>query len=240
LSGIRAQAPTLKLGTVIGNGVDGLGALEHVVRARRSIRLFDPDKPVPRADVMEALDLARRAPSNSNSQPWHLVLASGPARERLVGALVSAARVREPAIPPLPTEFDAAKFELGEQLYGSLGIAHDDVAGRHQARQRNWRFYHAPLAGIVCMNRELHHVDSLGVGMYLQTLLLGLTARGLGTCVQMLIAGFPDVVRDALNIPERYEILCGLAIGYPIEDFPANNLDIRRKPVEDFAVFVDD
>ena len=216
-----------------------MAELEDVVRARRSVRLFHADRPVPRDDVLEALDLARRAPSNSNSQPWHLVFASGAARKRLVEALISEARVREPDIAPLPAEFNSSKSELGEQLYGSLGIARDDAVGRRQAVEFNWRFYNAPLAGIVCMNRELHHVDSLGVGMFLQTFLLGLSARGLGSCVQMLIAGFPHVVRDALAIPDRYEILCGLAVGYPVEDFPANNLDVPRKPVDDCVVFVD-
>lgn len=55
----------------------------------------------------------------------------------------------------------------------------------------------------------------------------------------MLIAGFPDVVRQTLAIPDRYEILCGLAIGYPVEDFPANNLTIARKPIDDTVVFLD-
>jgi nitroreductase len=72
--------------------------------------------------------------------------------------------------------------------------------------------------------------------MYLQTFILGLTARGLGTCVQMLIAAFPDVIRQTLAIPDRYEILCGLAIGYPVADFPANNLDIGCKPIEETVV----
>ncbi|MGB3481767.1 MAG: nitroreductase [Mycobacterium sp.] len=214
--------------------------LENVVRARRSTRLFHADRPVPRPDVMAALDLARRAPSNSNSQPWHVVLASGAARRRLVDALVNESRIREPDITPLPAEFDDRRYELGEQLYGSLGIARDDTEGRRNAVDFNWRFYNAPLAGIVCMNRELHHVDSLGVGMFLQTFLLGLTARGLGSCVQMLIAGFPHVVREALSIPDRYEILCGLAIGYPVEGFPANHLDVARKPLDESVVFVDD
>lgn len=216
-----------------------MGQLEQVVRGRRSIRLFHADRPVPRADVVEALELAARAPSNSNSQPWHLVLASGGARKRLVDALVAEARVREPDIAPLPAEFASRRFELGEQLYGSLGIARDDAEGRRIAVEFNWRFYIAPLAGIVCMNRELGYVDSLGVGMFLQTFLLGLTARGLGSCVQVLIAGFPHVIREVLAIPDRYEILCGLAIGYPVEDFPANNLDVSRKPVDESVVFVD-
>ena len=89
------------------------------------------------------------------------------------------------------------------------------------------------------MNSELHHGDSLGVGMFLRTFLLGLTARGLGSCVQMLIAGFPHVVREVLSIPAEYQVLCGLAIGYPVEHFPANNLEVARKPVEECAVFVD-
>jgi nitroreductase len=212
--------------------------LEQVVRARRSIRLFHADKPVPLTDVAEALELARSAPSNSNSQAWHLVLASGAARERLVDALVNEAQVREPDIPALPAAFHSSRYALGEQLYGSLGIARDDAEGRRKAMGFNWRFYNAPLAGIVCMDRELHHVDSLGVGMFLQTFLLGLTARDLGTCVQALIAGFPHVVRDTLAISDRYEILCGLAIGYPVEQFAANNLDVPRKPLEDCVVFV--
>lgn len=89
------------------------------------------------------------------------------------------------------------------------------------------------------MPHDLQHVDSLGVGMYLQTFILGLTDRGLGTCVQMLMAGFPDIAREALLIPPRYEILCGLAIGYAVEGFPANNLNVPRKPIEDTGVFVE-
>lgn len=217
-----------------------MAELEQVVRARRSIRLFHADRPVPREDVIDALDAARRAPSNSNSQPWHLVLASGEARTRLVDALVQAASAGQPDIAPLPAEFDGRRFELGEQLYGSLGIAREDTDGRRKAVDFNWRFYNAPLAGIVCMHRNLHHVDSLGVGMFLQTFLLGLTARGLGSCVQVLIAGFPQVVRDVLAIPDHYEILCGLAIGYPVEEFPANNLDVRRKSIAETVVFVEE
>ena len=63
--------------------------LEQAIDARRSIRMFLPDRPVPREVVDEALELAIRAPSNSNIQPWHLVLASGAARDRLVKALLN-------------------------------------------------------------------------------------------------------------------------------------------------------
>lgn len=108
-----------------------MDGFDRVVQERRSIRLFHPNKAVPRSHVLEALELARRAPSNSNTQPWHLVLASGAARERLVTALVAESKLREPATPPLPPEFEELKHALGAQLYGSLGIARDDVVARH-------------------------------------------------------------------------------------------------------------
>jgi nitroreductase len=104
---------------------------------------------------------------------------------------------------------------------------------------RNWEFFRAPLAGIVCMQRDLDHVDAMGVGMFMQTLMLALTARGLGTCAQVSIAGYPDVIREQLNIGGDMRILCGLAIGYPDPTFPANDLHVPRNSVEQNVVFVD-
>ena len=120
-----------------------------------------------------------------------------------------------------------------------MGIARHDAEARRIAVLRNWEFFRAPLAGVVCMHRDFDHVDSLGVGMFLQTLVLALTARGLGTCVQVSIAGYPETVREQLGIPEEMRVLCGLAIGYPDPDFPGNKLRVPRNPVEDNVRFVD-
>jgi nitroreductase len=212
--------------------------LEQVIRERHSTRLFLP-RPVPRLLVDEALALAGCAPSNSNIQPWHMVLASGPRRDRLVKVLLEEAHRRQPNIPPLPEEFRHYRRELGAQVYGAMGITREDKAGHDAAVLRNWEFFRAPLAGIVCMHRDLGLVDALGVGMYLQTLLLALTARGLGTCVEVSIAGYPEVIRAQLAIPAEMSILCGLAVGYPDPDFPANKLHIGREATEKNVVFVD-
>jgi nitroreductase len=214
--------------------------LEDAIRQRRSIRMFLPDRPVPRESTDEALDLAIRAPSNSNIQPWYIVFASGAAGERLVAALLEAAQAAPPKVPALPEHFSHFRSETGKVVYGSMGIARDDVAARRAAVLRNWEFFRAPLAGIVCMDRELGLVDSLGVGMFLQTLVLSLTARGLGTCVQVAIAGYPEIIYEQLNIPEQFTILCGLAVGYPDPEFPANKIRVGRQPIEKNVIFVDD
>jgi nitroreductase len=213
--------------------------LEQVIRERHSTRMFLPQQPVPRELMDEALALAVCAPSNSNIQPWHMVFASGAPRDRLVAALVDEARRRPPDIPPLPVAFAHFRRDLGVQVYGSMGIAREDKAGRQAAVLRNWEFFRAPLAGIVCIHRDLGPADTLSVGMFLQTLLLALTARGLGTCVEVSIAGYPEIVRAQLAIPAELSILCGLAVGYPDPDLPANKLRIGREPTEKNVVFLD-
>ena len=212
--------------------------LDEVVRERRSTRLFLRDKPVPRELLDEALSLAMRAPSNSKVQPWRVFIASGPRRDRLDEALLEAASVEIPVTTGLPENFLPLRQELGALVYGSMGIARHDAEARRVAQLRNWEFFRAPVGAVVCMHRDLGLVDSLGVGMFLQTLLMALTERGFGTCVQVSIAAYPDIVRTQLDIPDELTVLCGLAIGYPDPAFSGNSLAVPRNPVETNVVFL--
>jgi len=216
-----------------------MSEFDDVVRQRNSTRLFLRDKPVPRELIEEAVELAMRAPSNSNIQPWRLFIASGPRRDRLVEALLEEASVELPVTAGIPETFLPLRQELGALVYGSMGIARHDKEGRRLAQLRNWEFFRAPVGAVVCMHRDLGLVDSLGVGMFLQTLVLALTERGLGTCVQVSIAAYPEILRAQLGIPEDLTVLCGLAIGYPDPAFVGNGLVTPRNPVETNAVFLD-
>jgi nitroreductase len=195
--------------------------LDQAIRERHSRRLFLPQL-VPRELVNEALALAQYAPSNSNIQPWHMVFAFGASRDRRVAALIDEAQRRPPNIPPLPASFQHFRSELGAQVYAAMGISREDTARHAAAVLRNWEFFRAPVAGIVCMHRDLGPADALSVGMFLQTLLLALTERGLGSCVEVSISGYPEIVRAQLAIPTELSVLCGLAIG-PIQNFPQIN-----------------
>jgi nitroreductase len=213
--------------------------LEHAILTRRSTRLFLRDKPVPKKLVVEALELAVRAPSNSNIQPWRVVFNSGPARDRLVEALLEEAGKGEPKVPQLPEEFNHFRRDLGAVLYGTMGVPRHDKEARRIAVLRNWEFFRAPLGAVVCMHRDLDYVDALGVGMFLQTFMLALNARGIGTCVQVSIAGYPEIIREQLGIGEDMRILCGVSIGYADPDFPANSLDVPRSPLEENITFLE-
>src|SRR5215831_747611 len=92
-----------------------------------------------------------------------------------VAALIDEAQRRPPNIPPLPASFQHFRNELGAQVYHAMGISREHTARHAAAVLRNREFFRAPVAGIVCMHRDLGPADALSVGMLLQTLLLALT-----------------------------------------------------------------
>jgi nitroreductase len=213
--------------------------LDDAIRSRHSTRMFLPQKPVPRELVDGALALAQCAPSNSDIQPWHIYLVSGARRDRLVAALTEEAKRRPPKIPPLPASFQHFRSELGAQVYGAMGIGPEEKEKHAAAVLRNWEFFRAPLACIVCMHRDLRPWDAMSVGMFVQTLLLALTERGLASCCEVSIVGYPEIVRAEVDIPEELSILSGLAVGYEDPNFAANKLKISRESIGENAVFLD-
>lgn len=217
-----------------------LHGLDESVLARHATRKFVPT-PVPMPLLREALELAQHAPSNSNIQPWRLFIATGAAHDRLATSLLHEAQLSEPNIPALPDAFKHYRSDLGKQVYNTgMGIARDDLAGRKAAVLRNYNFFGAPVVAIVCMNKALGFEDALGVGMYLQTLLLGLTERGLQSCVEVSVAGYPEIVKKELGIGEELEILCGVAIGYEDTNFKGNELRIGRENVDFTTKWLDE
>jgi nitroreductase len=188
--------------------------LDDAIKQRYSSRNFLP-KPVPRELLDEALALAQRAPSNSNIQPWHVTFVSGLARDRLSATLLAEAKKKPPqGTMSLPEQFQKNRFELGAQIYGAMEVGRDDKAGRMAYVIRNWEFFHAPIAGFVFLHKDLGLPDAAGVGMFLQNFLLALTERGIGSCVQVSLAGYPDIVRNQLSVPAELKLLCGMSIGY--------------------------
>ena len=203
-------------------------SLTHTILTRHSTRDFLP-RVVPIEYLKKSFSVSQRAPSSSNTQPWRAIFLSGHELESLKAALLEAANHGSPQNPPLPEQFRHYRSDLGRQLFGEeMGIVRDDIAGRNAAVLRNFDFFGAPLVGIIYMDKSLSHIDSLGVGMWLQTLILELTEQGLDTCVEVSIAGFPQVIERQLGIASGIEILCGLAVGYGNPDFRANHMVTGR------------
>ncbi|KAI4593869.1 hypothetical protein KJ359_008912 [Pestalotiopsis sp. 9143b] len=215
--------------------------LDEAIISRHSTRLFRPD-PVPDAVLRSALELATHSPSNSNTQAWRLYVVTGPALDRLKADLHKVATEGEaPNIPQLPEKFRPSRSELGRKIYGEgWGIPRGDAEARKEAVLRNFEFFGGPVGIIVCMSKDLIGYAAMSIGMYLQTFLLALTEQGIGSCVQVSIAGYRDVVRKAVGVADDLEILCGVAVGYEDAEFNVNKVRIGRFAVEDTTSFVKD
>ncbi|PQE11334.1 nitroreductase protein [Rutstroemia sp. NJR-2017a BVV2] len=212
--------------------------LDETLLIRHTSRGFLPT-PVPQSILHSTLELAQHAPSNSNIQPHRVFILTGDSLLKLETALYAVASETSPNIPALPEEFQHFRRDLGYQVYNEgMGILRTDHAARNAAVLRNYKFFDAPCAAIVCIDRRLSAPDVLGVGMWLQSWLLALTEQGVQSAVEVSVAGYPEVVRRECGIGEELEVLCGVAVGYEDLGFKPNFLRSGRTPVEANVTFL--
>lgn len=218
--------------------------LDETIRERRSVRGFLP-KPVPREVIEEVLDLAQHAPSNCNVQPWRVYIASGETREKLRAALVEAVTGGASSGAMAPVDdfrggYRDKQVACAVELYGKMGIERGDKLGRLEAMLRNFEFFDAPHVAYICMDKSFGIGVALDVGMYVQTLMLAMQSRGIGSCAQAALRACPDLVAALLGIPDDQQILCGLSFGYEDAAVPANQTRQPRDPISSNVVFVGD
>lgn len=126
----------------------------------------------------------------------------------------------------------------GKLYYEGLGIARDDEEGRRRVLGYNHSFFNAPHAALLFMPSFGDNVRVAGdIGMYGQTFLLSLAARGLGGVPQTLLGLFSGAIREFLNIPDEYKMLFGISFGFPDEQAPANRIKTDRAPISQSVTF---
>jgi nitroreductase len=217
-------------------------SVDEAIRSRRSVRGFLP-REVPEAILREVFTLAQCAPSNCNVQPWSPHVVSGDRLKRLREALVAAGMRDEPIKPDWPADgkftgiYRERQVGAARALYGAMGVARSDTVGRKLAYVRNHAFFDAPHAVLIFMPEPFDTREATDLGMYAQTLMLALTARGIASCAQGALGLFPDIVREQLEIPGSYKLLFGISFGYEDDDVKANTTRVDRAGIDDVVRF---
>ena len=139
-----------------------------------------------------------------------------------------------PVLSYQPPYKDRSKSQ-GRRLFEALGIARDDWDRRYKWLQYMARFCDAPVGMIMYVERYLGSYAILDAGLFLENFILTALSYGLGTCVEMAVVLYPDVLRQTLKIPESKLILCGVAVGYPDEENPSYEFRSEREPLDSFA-----
>lgn len=217
---------------------------DEAITSRRSVRAFLP-APVPRDVVAQILEVAARAPSGNNTQPWKVRAISGSVREKLCQAVLHAHNTEagehqysyQYYPDTLPDAYLARRRKIGWDLYGLLGIKKGERGKTHKQHGRNYLFFDAPVGLICTIDKALSQGSWLDYGMFLQNIMVAARGLGLDTCPQAAWVKYHRVVIDVLGIPDTEELVCGIALGYADETAIENTLETEREPVSGFTTF---
>ena len=216
-----------------------------ILRARHCKRAF-LDRAVPREILDEVLRAAANAPSTRNSQPWQVAVLMGAAREELARKLCGDFDRGMPAKhdygnrPPSEGSVQEARAQAaGAGVLAAKGIARDDAAARRTHLRDNYRFYGAPVELIFHLPADAAPGNFLEMGFFVQNVMLGLVAMGLGSCPQYSVTAYSDTLREHLGLGPDRLIVCGMAVGHPDPAAPVNAFAPERAPIEEYTQWFD-
>ena len=216
-----------------------------IVHERRSIRGYQ-QKPVPRELIEEIIDLAKRAPSSMNTQPWHFHVITGEPLERIrkgnTEKMMSGSAVDREIKMNHGYEgpHRERQIEIAVQLFEAMGIARDDKPKRQDWVMRGFRQIDAPVSIVITVDKALADdtIAHFDCGAATYGLVLAAWSKGLGSVINGQGIMQSSVVRENANIPEDEVIMTCVAMGYPSDEFVANDVKSRRVANEQVASFV--
>jgi nitroreductase len=218
--------------------------VSNAIQSRQSVRAFT-QQPVDPAVLREILELAGRAPSGGNLQPWKVHAVTGSAREALIQAVYATAAT-QPAgeaadirmYPEgLQEPWRGRRADCGERMYNALGIARDDKPARFAQGAKNLSFFNAPVGLVVTMDRSLAESQMMDVGMFIMSILLLAQERGLATCPQASWQMWAPTIRDALGLDESEMVMAGISLGYADPGDAGADIRQPRAALDDYASF---
>ena len=213
------------------------------LQARHSVRAYS-DRELPEAIIREILDAARHAPSGANMQPWEVAVVSGEAKQRLDAALERAFRggiAPDAAFDYYPKvwrePFKTRRKACGLKMYRALEITREDKERQKAQWAANFRAFDAPAVLFFFIDGSFSEGGLIDMGIFLQSVMLAATERGVGSCAQAALAEYSGVVREVLGISGEKRLVAGMAMGYADEEAPVNGYRTDREAAEDFTLF---
>jgi len=227
-------------------------AVDTAITSRMSTRAFT-SQPVAKSDIEAILDVASRAPSGTNCQPWKVYVMQGNSRNALVDKVCTAhdALRANPALAAeyveeydyYPTQWVSPyidrRRENGWGLYGLLGIGKGDKDKMHLQHQRNYRFFDAPVGLMFTIDRVMGRGSLVDYGGFMQSIMVAARGRDLHTCPQAAWNGFSKIVMPHIGAGPDEMLVCGMALGYADASAVVNSFHTPRVPVADFTRWLD-
>ena len=219
--------------------------IEEAIRSRKSVRAFT-DQSVSRATIEKILNISQRAPSGTNTQPWHTYVCTGVIRNAIAKdalALFDQGKTQKyEDFDYYPRTWNDIHRDrrrgIGWGLFGLLGIKKGDRIRSMQQTKRNFDFFDAPIALFFTTDAYLGKGSWLDTGLYVQTVMLAARAEGLHTCPQAIWISIQEPVRRHLNIPNDQVLVTGMAMGYQDTTAIENTLVSEREDLANVITYL--
>jgi nitroreductase len=212
------------------------------IRTRKSIRGYKPE-PVPQVVIREILEIAGRAPSAMNTQPWEFAVVTGePLRKIREGNMekINAGEIPRPEhqIAGWPNEsvYRIRQVDLARHIFQVMDISREDKVKRDAWLTRGFRYFDAPAAIIIFVDKTLPEAPAaVDVGAIMQNICLAALHFGLGTCIHDQGIMYPDVVKRYAGIPESKRLIVAISLGYPDENDIVNTITSTRESIDEIT-----
>lgn len=225
--------------------------VDDAIRSRHSVRAF-LSTPVDAQIIKDILEVACRAPSGTNTQPWKVYVVTDKKRDEMVDRVCKAqleiynhpekAAEYQETFPYYPEKwispFIDRRRENGWGLYGLLNIQKGEKEKMAAQQLRNYQLFDAPVGLYFTVNKAMGIGSKMDISMMIQNVMVAAKARGLDTCPQAAWNHFHPIVLEVLGASDDEELVCTVALGYANPDEIVNTFITPREPVEKFTVFL--
>jgi nitroreductase len=194
----------------------------QVLGDRRSVRKYDSSVRIPDEELLEMLEIAAKAPSSANLQPWRfMVVTDEDLKQKLVPIAFNQSQVAE-ASAVVIVMADLQMYTLAEEIYSSAvnaGYMTEEVKANMIATYTNM---YASLP-----EDRLRELVAFDTGLIAMQLMLTVRAKGYDT---VPMGGYNrDQAKELLGISDRYMPTLMLPIGKAaVQGHPTTRLPIER------------
>ena len=218
--------------------------LRETILSRRSTRNFLKQK-VPEGLIKEILTDSQWAPSWGNTQPWEIMVITGPPLEEfkkqnkdtLFRGIKPKPEIQMPEV--FPPQLKRRYVDVGKSVLQSLSIGRKDLDGRLNYYGDMFSLFDAPAMVLVLLdNNVLLEYAMLDVGLFLQTLLLSAHDKGLGAVVLAASVNYPDILRSLFPIDPDKTIIIGTVLGWPDRQAPVNCFERQRASSDETVTWI--
>lgn len=208
---------------------------KEAVDSRRSIRDFS-DRPVSQDNLIDLVNIAKKAPSWANSQTWRVIIATGDTLKQIRDHHVQAAKQGIQGNAEIPMLHRDAMGTQGAKNAGGWmsGFNQFMADDSHAMATDSAHLFNAPAVAYLLVPSKTSLWETYDLGAFGQTLMLAATDKGIDSIPAMEFVQYPEALHKILGVDNQFIFAVGIGLGYRKDDLLINKFQSTRMSNDEF------